>query len=81
MVTFLLVKTRAACLERTIETTLLVAIANDDALSALEIVLGVSVFGVEVVKGVADECLGEGIARSLDALRFFCSFSSCRGSE
>lgn len=44
-------------------------------------VLGVGVFGVEVVEGVADECSGEGIAGSLDALRFFCSFSGCRGSE
>ena len=60
----------------------MVTIANDDALSALEIVLGVSVFGVEVVKGVVDESSGEGIAGSLDSLRFFfCSFNSCRSSE
>ena len=70
------------CLGRTIETTLLDAIANNNVLSALEIVLRVSVFSVEVVEEVVDKCLGKEITRSLNALRFFfCFFYSCRSSK
>lgn len=42
--------------------------------------VSLGVFGVADDEGVADECLGEEIAGSLDALRFFCSFLG-RGSE
>jgi len=71
---FLLVKTRVAYLEQTIETILLVAIINNNMLSTLEIVLRVSIFSVKVVKEVVDKSLGKKIARSFNFLYFFFYF-------
>jgi hypothetical protein len=67
------VKTRAVCLGLTIEI-----IVPDAILAVNCVLLGVS--SVANNKGVADECLGEEIAGSLNALRVFYSFLS-RGSK
>ena len=77
----LLVKTKVACLEQTIETTLLVTIINNNVLFTLEIVLEVSIFSIKVVKEVVDKCLEERITRFLNALHFFYFFSSYYSSK